>query len=291
MQKKLRFTLAVAILTALLLSLTAQGQESTAGKVCLTKEEARFAELINNYRKQNRMPEIPLSFSLTYVAKTHVSDLQINRPDTSICTTASWSNRGKWTPCCYNRYVLRPECMWDKPKELTSYNFRGYELVHFEEGIVQVDSVFRLWRSTPEVADMLLNRAAHADKKWLAIGVGLSENYVSVWFGQRNDAAGRPGQCTKAAEENFVADFQDSTIVNEKEKTARYFLIYGSFTTRSDANEAVRRYKNSGLKNVQVLEKDGRFRVALDVFNNLRDAMTAKENLSSSYPEAWIFKD
>lgn len=285
------FVIGIAMILSFTMGGPIFGQQSVTGKVCLTKEEIRLAELINNFRKQNRLPEIPLSVSLTYVAKTHVSDLQINSPDTSICTTASWSNKGKWTPCCYNRYVLKPECMWDKPKELTSYNYRGYEIVHFEEGIVQVDTVFKLWRTTTEVMDMLLSRAGHSDKKWLAMGIGLSENYVSIWLGQRNDAAGRPAQCSKQERVEFVAEFQDTTLVNSKEKAAKYYLIYGSFSTRSDANEAVRRYRNTGLKNVLILEKEGRFRVALDVFNNLRDAMEAKESMNSSYPEAWIFKD
>lgn len=267
-------------------------QTTSLGTVCMSADEMKLAALINNLRKQNKLPEIPLSVSLTYVAKTHVADLQTNKPDTSICNTASWSDKGRWTPCCFNSYVLKYECMWDKPKELTSYNFRGYELSYFEEGIVNVDSVFKLWNSTSAARDMLLTREGHADKKWLAMGLGLSENYISVWFGQRADPAGRPYKCDNEKQETFAASFTNEKKDSTKTSTStKYYIIYGSFNSRADANEAVRRYKNSGLKNVQILEKEGRFRIAIDVHDNLKDAMNAKEKLSSSYPEAWIFKD
>jgi hypothetical protein len=267
-------------------------QPTSLGQVCMSTDEMRLANLINNLRKQNRLPEIPLSVSLTFVAKTHVADLQTNKPDTSICNTASWSDKGRWSPCCFNSYVLKYECMWDKPKELTSYTYRGYELSYFEEGIVNVDSVFKLWNSTPAARDMLLTREDHADKKWLAMGLGLSENYVSVWFGQRADPAGRPNKCDNDKQETFAATFKsERKDITEKSNNAKYYIIYGSFNSKADANEAVRRYKNSGLKNVLILEKEGRFRIAIDVYDNLKDAMNAKDRLSSSYPEAWIFKD
>lgn len=267
-------------------------QSTSLGQVCMSADEMKLASLINNLRKQNRLPEIPLSVSLTFVAKTHVADLQTNKPDTSICNSASWSDKGRWSPCCFNSYVLKYECMWDKPKELTSYTYRGYELSYFEEGIVNVDSVFKLWNSTTAARDMLLTREDHADKKWLAMGIGISENYVSIWFGQRPDPAGRPHKCDNDMQDSFAIAFNNNTtILAENLKNTKYYIIYGSFNSKADANEAVRRYKNSGLKNVQILEKEGRFRIAIDVYDNLKDAMNAKESLSSSYPEAWIFKD
>jgi hypothetical protein len=269
-----------------------KGQVTSVGSVCLTSDEANLAAHINNFRKQNNLPEIALSASLSFVAKTHVADLQTNKPDTSICNTASWSDKGRWTPCCFNSYVLKYECMWDKPKELTSYTYRGYELSYFEEGIVDVDDVFNLWKTTNAAVDMLLSQNSHSDKKWLAMGVGISENYVSVWFGQRTDPAGKPANCKTENQDSFAVSFNnDTALIAENPKNTKYYIIYGSFNSKADANEAVRRYKNSGLKNVQILEKEGRFRIAIDVHDNLKDAMSAKEKLSTSYPEAWIFKD
>lgn len=285
-------TLALLIFVLLFSSQIAISQSTNVKSVCINADEMKLASLINDYRTQNKLSEIPLSVSLTFVAKTHVADLQTNKPDTSICNTASWSDKGTWTPCCFNSYVLKFECMWDKPKELTSYTYRGYELSYFEEGIVNVDDVFNLWKATNAAADMLLSQNNQSDKKWLAMGVGISENYVSVWFGQRTDPAGRPSKCENEKQDSFAVYFNnDTTVITENENNTKYYIIYGSFNSKADANEAVRRYKNSGLVNVQILEKEGRFRIAIDVHDNLKDAMNAKEKLSTSYPEAWIFKD
>lgn len=270
-----------------------KAQAHTVDNFCISQSEEHLAALINTYRKQNRLPEISLSSSLSFVAKTHVADLQRNRPDTSICSTASWSDQGLWTPCCYQAYVLKNECMWDKPKELTPYTFRGYELSYYDEGIIAVDQLWELWLSTEEVIDMLLTKGKYADKKWAAIGVGISDNYASVWFGQRADAKGKPRVCSET-DIAFRAPFNDSSRLGSEEnktETSRFFLIYGSFTIRADANEALRRYKNAGFKNAQIVTKDNRIRVALDVFPTLREAMFAKEKLSASYSDAWIMRE
>jgi hypothetical protein len=257
-------------------------------EVCLSAEENRLAMLINGLRKQNRLPEIALSSSLTLVAKLHVNDLQTNKPDTSICSTASWSNKGNWTPCCFTALAPRFECIWNKPKELTSYQFRGYEITHFEEGIIQVDSLFSLWRKTPAVLDMLLGRNAHSDKRWAVMGLAVGENYVSLWLGQRPDAAGRPALCSEI--QPALAQSSQNQSINSS-KPGKYYLIFASFANRADANEAVRRFKNSGFPNASVLAREGRFRVSINTFNNLKDAMDARERLAAEYPDIWIFKD
>jgi len=258
-------------------------QEFVAAKVCLNKEELKLAELINAFRKENKKPILPLSAALSFVAQTHVRDLQLNRPDTSICLTGSWSDNGNWTACCYNKYVLDQECMWNKPKEMTSYPFRGYELSYFQEEILVIDSVFKLWLKSEETTDMILTAGNHKSKKWETMGVGVGENYVSVWFGQRTDANGKPKSCEElSASEMIQADMSSA---NE-----RYYLIYGSFNYESDALEAIRRYQKNGFKNAVLLKADQRIRVALDVYDNLREATAAKEKLSSTYKDAWILK-
>jgi hypothetical protein len=282
-------------LSMFLLMLTAQlpaaAQITSVEDVCLTEAELKLADAINQFRKQNKLPEIPLSASLSFVAKAHIWDLQTNNPDTSICTSASWSNKGKWTPCCFNPYILKYDCMWDKPKELTSYTYRGYELVYYDESIVQPDSIFQVWKSSYETIDMLLTQNQHSDKKWLAMGLAIGENYVSLWFGQRNDPIGVPKKCSSLEASSFSAVKPNQDEGEEPPKTSTYYLIYGSFNTKADASEAIKRYKNSGLTNVRILEKEGRFRISLNQFDNLRDAMKAKEQLSISYPEIWIYKE
>lgn len=286
----MKHALLLIILTSFFSQVTVlNAQLTTVESICLDEQELRLANLINNFRLQNDLPAIPLSKSLSFVAKTHAYDLQLNKQDTSICNAHSWSNKGKWKACCYNNYINSSNCMWDKPKELTAYTYRGYEIVFSEEGIVLVDSVFRLIKTSPEASNLLLGMDSHSDKKWLALGVGVSENYVSIWLGQRNDLAGKPLSCSEI--QNQQTAQATAASINASGKVARYYLIYGSFQTQTDANEAVKRYKNSGLENVSILRKDGRFRVAIDVCDNLKDAMKSKEKFQSLYPEAWIYKE
>ncbi len=252
--------------------------------MCANKDEIRLAELINVYRTQNKLAVIPLSKSLFVVAKTHVNDLQSNRPDTSICNTASWSNKGDWSSCCFNKYVLKTDCMWDKPKELTPYKFKGYEISYYEEGIVNADSLFRIWIETPEVSDMLLCKGLHSDKKWLAIGAGISDNYACIWLGQRADPQGKPNICKNESKPALVEGRTDS-------KTGKYYLIYGSFSRISDAEEEVKKYKITGLKNAQVIQNGNKVRVALGVYDSIKEAMAAKEKYKEKYKDAWILKN
>lgn len=259
-------------------------QQFDSKQVCLNQSELRLAELINDFRKANKKPVLPLSTALSFVAQIHINDLQENRPDTSICLTASWSENGTWTACCYNKYIVNQECMWAKPKELTSYPFRGYELSYFQEELINVDSVFKVWMKSEDTKDMLLTAGNHYSKKWETMGVGVGDNYVSVWFGQRADANGKPKNCEELKASERKQEMSDSG----KEK---YYLIFGSFAYQGDAEEAVKRYQKSGFKNAMILKSDNRTRVALNVFDNLRDATEAKEKLGSTYKDAWILKE
>ncbi len=260
-------------------------QKQGADTVCLSADEQKFLEMINQFRVKNKLPEIELSKSLTYVAQLHISDLQNNHPDTSICNTSSWSDKGKWTPCCYNKYVLKTECMWDKPKELTAYKFRGYEISYYEEGIIQADSLFALWKRNQEVSDMLLAKGVHTDKKWAAVGLALGDNYASLWLGQRPDPQGKPTLCrNERPEENY-------TKASNKAKQGRYYLIYGSFSMLKDAEDEVNKFKKAGFTNAQIVKNGDRIRVALGAYNSIREAMAAKEKHKDKYKDAWILKN
>lgn len=279
------------IFLSVLIPFRISAQIVSVDNICLDEQEIKLVNMINQLRVQNNLPIIALSRSLSYVAKLHVYDLQLNKQDTSICNAHSWSDKGKWTPCCYNSYVMKNNCMWDKPKELTTYNFRGYELVYNEEGIVSADSVFKIWKSSEVVLDMLLSRDIHSDKKWLAIGIGVSENYVSVWFGQRPDPTPKPIGCFELKNDAIQSTADQTINVSVSDKAAKYYLIYGSFTNKSDAEEALKRYKNAGFSKASIVVKERKYRVALDVCTNLKDAMKSKEKYKDLYPEAWIYKE
>src|SRR6478736_6249232 len=73
-------------------------------EVCISQDEQRMYDLIMAYRKQKKLPGIKISAALTRVAQAHVRDLSINKPNNADeCNMHSWSSKGNWTPCCYDR--------------------------------------------------------------------------------------------------------------------------------------------------------------------------------------------
>lgn len=260
-------------------------QKSIPDNFFIDKIEITLFQNINQMRVDYSMPEVQLSASLCYVAELHVNDLQTNNPDTSVCNLSSWSDKGDWTACCYNKYLHNPDCMWDKPKELTPYRYRGYELVTFFEEDFNSDSIINLWSDSKKTLDMILTRDKYANKKWICVGIGISDNYISIWFGQGRDNLKEPDIC----------DENDSNIavpaMTTRNISSTYYLIFGSHTNMHDAKEACRNLKNDEFKNCDVLVKNDKYRVYLNKFSSLQEAMYAKQRLPFAYREAWILKD
>lgn len=261
-------------------------QKQIPEEFCVTLEEQLLFDKINILRDDYGKNSIEFSKSLSYVAKLHVEDLLKNHPDTSVCNLSSWSDKGEWTSCCYNPYVPNQDCMWDKPKELTPYTYRGYELVGYFEGSFNVDSVIDLWSNSKVVLDMLLTEGNFKQKQWICMGLSMNKNYVSLWFGQRADKMGEPDICPSEAEMARA----DTTSTQPK-KGETFYLIFGVFADQKDAKEAVKRYKKNGFEQAGILKSEDLTRVYLGKYDNLKEAMFSKQQLSYTYREAWIFKE
>lgn len=263
-----------------------QAQKEIPKEFCVSLEEQLLFDKLNSLRKDYGKNAVEFSKSLSYVAKLHVEDLLNNHPDTSICNLSSWSDKGEWTACCYNPYVTNQDCMWDKPKELTPYTYRGYELAGYFEGSFTADSVINLWNDSKEVLDMLLTEGNFNEKKWICMGLSMNENYVSVWFGQRADKMGEPDLCTAKS-----AKVESDTSSLPPKEGETFYLIFGAFSDQKDAKEAVKRYKKNGFEEAGILKSGDLTRVFLGKYDNLKEAMFAKQQLSYTYREAWIFKE
>lgn len=274
------------ILIVLLIFQNAFAQKQLPENFCLSNQEKALFDKLNELRKAYGKKPLKLSASLSYVAKVHVEDLKSNNPDTSVCNLSSWSNKGSWTPCCYNPYVLKQECMWDKPKELTSYPYRGYEIAGFFEEKFTVDSVIDLWSKEGEVINMLTSEGEYSTKEWVCMGVGMNSNYVSVWFGQRADAAAIPNVCNDNSPVVLAPIVASDSLQRES-----YYLIIASFSNINDAREAVKKYRKEGFENAGTLKSGEITRVFLYIFNNMKEAMQAKSKLNYAYNEAWIYKE
>jgi len=268
-----------------LLTIPGNAQKKIPADFCISPDEKKLFDAINALLTDYDKKPLKLSASLSYVARLHVDDLLKNRPDTSICNLSSWSDKGPWTACCYNKYVPDQECMWGKPKELTTYPYRGYELAGYFQDELTPDTVIELWSTQKEILDMLLARKNYAKKEWVCMGVGMNRHYVSVWFGQRPDKVKTPAVCDTSG--IFLTTSKKMT----KKSTVTYYLIIASFTNERDAREAIKRFRKNGFNNVGILKSNGKVRVYLDRFSNIKEAVYAKQNLPYSYRDAWIYKE
>jgi len=277
------FTLVLLVYLILFYPLHIFAQRDIPDDFCITSQEKALYEQINRLIKDYGKDRLEFSASLSFVAKTHVKDLLDNHPDTSICNLSSWSNKGNWTPCCFNPYVPDHDCMWDKPKELTSYPYRGYELVSYFEDAYTTDSVINLWSDSKEVLNMLLTNGNFNNKKWICMGVGMNEHYVSVWFGQRSDKFKMIRLCDNA--DTITAK------LNKQKNEQIYYVIFGSYLNTKDAKEAIKRLNKNGYDHAGVLKSKNKVRVYLNKFSTIKEAIYYKQNLPYSYREAWIYKE
>jgi len=250
-------------------------------KFCISVTEDQLFKKINQFRIENGKTSIENSISLSYVAKLHVDDLLENQPDTSICNLSSWSDKGEWSACCYNSYVPNPDCMWDKPKEITSFKYRGYELALFFEDDFDADSVMQLIQSSKEARDMILTNGNYKQKKWVCGGFGINEHYVSIWFAQRPDKEGSPEICKG----------EKSQVDSTEFKQVSFYLIVASFQSVKDAREALKRLKQNGYKESGILRSDNNIRLYINKFEGLKEAMYFKQNLPYTYNDSWIYKE
>lgn len=146
-----------------------------------------LVDVINKYRLENNLFEIPISPSLTIVAETHARDLAENYIPNDSCNLHSWSDKGNWTPFCYTPDHANAQMMWDKPRELTSYTGNGYEIAAFRSDSMYANIALELWKNSEPHLDLILNLGSWKDVKWKAIGAAINEGYAVVWFGEEAD--------------------------------------------------------------------------------------------------------
>lgn len=178
-----------------LLALFTQTRAQTF-QTCISTEEYKLYELIEDYRKEHGLPSIPLSKSLTYVAKLHAEDLQVNVPHKKDkCNLHSWSDSDKWSGCCYTSDHKQAKCMWEKPKELTTYTGYGFEISAMYSDSLDAPNALRIWQNSTPHDNVILNKDIWKEDTWQAIGIGINGSYAVVWFGKKTDEEGAPEKC------------------------------------------------------------------------------------------------
>jgi hypothetical protein len=184
---------------------------------CISPMEYKLYNMINAYRHRYDLPPVPLSRSLCFVASAHVKDLSYHHPDQGSCNAHSWSDQGSWKPFCYPRDENKKNSVWDKPKELTTYRGKGYEIVYWENSPTVIDSVIAFWKSMDYFNSFLMNTGKWQGKKWNAIGIGIHENYACAWFGELTDPEGEPSVCGQESKTTDTLPVEKHAVVEKKE--------------------------------------------------------------------------
>lgn len=184
-----------------------------AVEVSLSSEEQKLYDLIMQYRAEKNLPAIPLSPALTYVAQTHVRDLQ-SYPPQDDCNLHSWSDQGAWSAVCYTKDPTddAKRAVWNKPRELTTYPGAGYEIAHWISSGATARSAIEGWKKSPKHNATMINLNMWSNVTWRAIGVGIYKDYAVVWFGEEEDAQSIKEQVQEEKPEELKTNEQTAAL-------------------------------------------------------------------------------
>jgi hypothetical protein len=258
---------------------------------CITVEEDSLLRMLNTFRQSQGLQPLAPSKSLCYVAHVHALDLYYYHPDRRPCSLHSWSEGGRWTACCYSDKDPKYGCMWNKPKELTNYKGKGYELAFMENDTVGPQEPYNMWTTHEVTSDILLNRGRWKTKSWKAIGVALYRGYALLWFGEEADAAGSPEHCTgQTVSQKPTKDTLPATESKQHARNPSFYLIAASYDTWEKANSMAGEYKTKGYPETVIIYGDKKYRVALMTCATLSEAKKELNKLSQKVNGLWILQ-
>jgi len=300
-----RVTFFVLLLSSLLTPVVSLADKDIPDDFCITQKEFRLFKMINDYRKANNLPQLCLSRSLSYVAHMHVADLIKYEADSGICNQHSWSNRGDWKACCYGKAPYNKACMTDKPSEITKYTGKGYEIIYWENNETTAEAAFNEWKSAAVSKAMLLNLDPWNKTKWVSLGISIEKEYAIAWFGEEADPEEATLICEtkeiiphksapaeKAQTTTPVAkpdDIKESDVL--KEKTGRFYIVYGSFATFAEARKAYVQVAKKDFGKAKILLREKKYTVTLDDFASGEEARTFKNKLGAEYKQCWVLEN
>lgn len=317
MLKQLRILALLLLQFPMFFGLAVNAQDATAFKASdkentLNQEETLLFNLINDLRITNKLSAIPLSADLCLVAQTHINDLLVSKPQESGCSLHSWSNAGKWSPCCHSKDPSGLQCMKSKPKEITGYTGNGFELIYWGEDMATASEATDLWKKVEASMDMLLCKGKWKTYQWKAMGVGIKEGYAILWLGDKADANQitqdiKPDQSVTKEEANQLLPVSNSSntekavkpqsvtgssTVNEpnSDNQVKYYLVVASVKTQAGAQTELKRVKAKGYSSAYILPGESVYRIVVNSFSTSKQANKGLSNLRSDFPDVWILK-
>lgn len=288
MLKIISSALLFTLIPLILLSQEAENTPVIPGDFCISRDEYRVYQLLNEFRKKEGLAVIPISKSLSYVAKVHTLDLHGNHPDTSFCSLSSWSDKGIWMPCCHSRHTPDPLCILNKPKELTNYTGEGHELSYWDNKGATPDSIVSFFLNLPQSRELMLNTGKWSYFSWKAVGVAIYKNYASIWFGESIDMENEPAMCSGARTFESYPFRSEGKSAAVRNPTGRFYIIFGSFVRMEDAERSRDQYLREGFPNAKIVVSENSFRVSLSDHATMEEAQRIKAGLSGKYKESWI---
>lgn len=287
---KVNLILLVSFLTILAVSGFAQtkceGEKILTEKKCagddISIAERELYKLINEYRKQNRLPEIPLSDTLSIVANRHLLDISLNLKT----FTHGWSN------CHYDiKNNDTWKCVFDAPKRLkVEYDGKAYEnLYRNNNGNATPALALAAWKKSPMHNALILNLDTWNDTEFNAFGIAINGNQAAIWFGAKSGIKNALKDSTNfglgVTFDNAVKGLTDIISIKKASSTAQNEQWAGSSPdksvllevagTQADVSQATIGIKIKLEKNYQINKKN---RDLLSVFlNNIVSGWNERE--------------
>ncbi len=157
-----------------------EGGQILTEKKCVGDEispmEKELYKIVNEYRAQNNLPQIPISEALSVLANRHLLDISFNIKS----FTHGWSN------CPYNIDDNDTwDCVFEAPKRLkVGYNDKGYEnLFRNNGGNATPALALAAWKKSPLHNGLILNLENWKNTKFDAFGIAINGNLAALWFG------------------------------------------------------------------------------------------------------------
>jgi hypothetical protein len=319
-RKEFRFLFLLTLLSfSVIGSVYATSSGADSVKTSISQDETILFNMINDMRRQNKLPSIPISPALCLVARTHIADLIKWKPQDKGCSLHSWSGSGKWTSCCNTKDVFGINCMKAKPREITGYLGDGYELIYSGEDNVIPTEAADLWRQVEASSDMILGRNKWSGYQWKALGVGIKAGYAILWLGDATDnstagislaekqpmepkAVSKPTVNTKTETETKSTKPEtpvaQKTVVPAREikekpvATAgiQYYVIVGSYKEFEAANSELKKIRLQGYPAAFILYQEPLHRITIASFKDFQIATNMKNELKQKFPGIWILK-
>jgi len=314
------FLLAVLTFPAFAGSFSAENTGNDSVNRGVSQDETILFNMINDMRRQNKLPSFPLSADLCKVARTHIADLIKYRPQDKGCSMHSWSGNGKWTSCCNTKELFGIQCMKSKPREITGYPGEGYELIYWGEDNATPAEAAELWKQVEASSDMILSRGKWSAYQWKAIGVGMKDGYAILWLGDAEDGSTidvdvkeipvvqKPAPKAAATVKPAATEKKENTkpkttetpkvtvpkhAINEpfvEVEPTKFYLIVASYKEFEAANTVLKEVRTKGYPSAFILYQEPLHRVVIDSYEKYEKASAQKNDLKEKFPGIWIFK-